>query len=106
MLKSLLPSRKLPDAEFTMLTTGLDPPVNGKENYPAVGTNVSRLRGEKTKKHKGKEVSQEVPTEQAFDKLLVCRIHCPTTYVSNQTCRMISKYPPRLDPNSRRWSRP
>lgn len=71
MLKSLLPSRKLPDAEFTMLTSPVDPAANGKENYPMAGTNVSRLRGEKNKKSKGKEVNKDVPTEQAFDKLLV-----------------------------------
>ena len=71
MLKSLLPSRKLPDADFTMLTSPVDPTANGKENYPVAGTNASRLRGEKSKKSKGKEVSQDVPTEQAFDRLLV-----------------------------------
>lgn len=83
MLKSLLPSRKLPDAEFTMLTSPVDPAVNGKENYPMAGTNVSRLRGDKNKKSKGKEVNKDIPTEQAFDKLLVsCHIsHYPTPLI-------------------------
>ena len=48
--------------------------LNGKENYPAIPTNLARLRGDKAKKLKGKEVSQEVPMEQAFDKLLVSRL--------------------------------
>ena len=75
MFKSILPSRKLPDADFTMLTSPPEPLTHGKENYPAMVNNIARLRGEKVKKSKGKEVSQDVPTEQAFDKLLVSS-HC------------------------------
>ena len=88
MLKSILPSRKIPDAEFTMLTGAhADEAANGKENYPAVPSNFSRLRGEKSKKSKGKDVNQGVPMEAAFDKLLVSltlllrrpSCHCPHT---------------------------
>ena len=70
MLKSILPSRKVPDADFTMVTSPPEP-ANGKENYPTIPTNLARLRGDKSKKSKGKEVIQDVQTEQAFDKLLV-----------------------------------
>lgn len=101
MFKSILPSRKLPDTDFTMVTP--DPALNGKENYPAIGTNVSRLRGEKSKKSKGKEVNQSIPTEQAFAKLLVSSLRY--LWLTCLTCRrMISRYPLRLGRSSRRWS--
>lgn len=79
MFKSILPSKRIPDSEFTMLTTGTESAVNliGKENNPAltVTTNVptrSRPEKEKTKKNKGK--AQNLPVEDVeyeFTRLMV-----------------------------------
>ena len=113
MLKSILPSRKIPDADFTMVTAApADEVANGKENYPAVTSNFSRLRGDKSKKSKGKEVNQGIHMEAAFDKLLVSRL-LPAALAPQfiflthaTTHRTTSKSHPRSDQSSRRWSLP
>ncbi|KAI0342708.1 hypothetical protein BDW22DRAFT_1357179 [Trametopsis cervina] len=73
MFKSILPSRKIPDAEFFMVTSPTSPTEGSKENYPALNTttNTTKSRAEKPKKSKSKESPVEpVAMEQAFDKLL------------------------------------
>ncbi|KAI0076019.1 hypothetical protein K474DRAFT_1313687 [Panus rudis PR-1116 ss-1] len=74
MFKSILPSRRLPATEFTMVTTLGDSAVNGKENYPALATttNITKPRAEKHKKSKStKDVKDNAPDmEQAFTQLL------------------------------------
>ena len=67
MFKSILPSRKVPDSDFFMVTQ----PIESKENYP-VGTSVSKAKTEKRKKSKDQESTPDaMQTEQAFDQLLV-----------------------------------
>lgn len=71
MFKSILPSKKVPDAEFFMVTPQVD---SSKENYPAWGSapNTAKTRADKPKKSKSKDTSFEpVAMEEAFDKLLV-----------------------------------
>lgn len=82
MFKSILPSRRIPSSDFTMLTTLDDSALNGKENYPAlaISTNVptAKSRNDKTqKKSKSKEqpVVEGVDMEQEFDRLLVRSNH-------------------------------
>lgn len=76
MFKSILPSKKIPDSEFFMVTPQA---VSSKENYPAWTSNgnVSKPRIEKSRKSKGKDTPVEsVAMEEAFDKLLVsCKHH-------------------------------
>lgn len=84
MFKSILPSRKIPDAEFFMVTSPTSPTEGSKENYPALNTttNTTKSRAEKPKKSKSKDSPVEpVAMEQAFDKLLVSR--AGLTYVSS-----------------------
>ena len=75
MFKSILPSRKVPDGEFCIVS----PPADShKENYPAtVGpastVSAPKVKTEKRKKAKEQDVVPDVAqTEQAFDQLLVC----------------------------------
>ncbi|KAI0687738.1 armadillo-type protein [Cytidiella melzeri] len=73
MFKSILPSKKLPDPDFFMVTSPTSPTEGAKENYPALSTaaNTTKTRSEKPKKPKGKGSPVEpVAMEQAFDKLL------------------------------------
>ena len=73
MFKSILPSRKMSDGDFFMITSPVD---SHKENYPAMPPPASTTAKTKTKKSKGKESPVEaMETEQAFDQLLVRR--CP-----------------------------
>lgn len=71
MFKSILPSKKVPDAEFHMIT----PPVDSsKENYPAFApANTGKTRLDKPKKSKSKDTTPVEPAamEEAFDRLLV-----------------------------------
>lgn len=69
MFKSILPSRKLPDGDFLMVTSPLD---GSKENYPALTTTTNMTTKLKVKKSKSRDSPVEpVATEQAFDQLLV-----------------------------------
>lgn len=79
MFKSILPSKRLPDADFFMVTS---PTEGSKENFPALATvttntPLAKNRGvDKVKRGKTKETSLEpVAMEQAFDKLLVSSVH-------------------------------
>lgn len=76
MFKSILPSRKMSETDFFMVT----PPVDShKENYPALATttNTTKSKPEKQKKSKSKDSPVETfETEQAFDQLLVRRSLC------------------------------
>lgn len=76
MFKSILPSKRIPDSEFTMITTATDPTFNGKENHPAltVTTNVPKPRQEKEKTKKSKGKAQPLSTgdvEYEFTRLMV-----------------------------------
>ena len=71
MFKSILTSKKVPDAEFLIVSPQAD---SSKENYPAWSgaPNTGKTRGEKPKKSKGKDSPVEpAAMEEAFDKLLV-----------------------------------
>lgn len=75
MFKSILPSRRLPAADFQMLTTPADSESepNGKENYFANNTvNEAKAKTEKRKKMKGKgQPEQDRLSTEDFDRLLV-----------------------------------
>ncbi|KAJ2982969.1 hypothetical protein NUW54_g10681 [Trametes sanguinea] len=76
MFKSILPSRRLPSADFQMLTTPIDPTEsepNGKENYFAYATvNDAKPKTEKRKKAKTKGQQEQEPlSTEDFDRLLV-----------------------------------
>ncbi|KIP10477.1 hypothetical protein PHLGIDRAFT_84977 [Phlebiopsis gigantea 11061_1 CR5-6] len=67
MFKSILPSRKMSDGDFFMITSPVD---SHKENYPAMPPPATPTKT-KTKKSKGKESPVDtMETEQAFDQLL------------------------------------
>ncbi|KAI9061130.1 hypothetical protein FKP32DRAFT_1594809 [Trametes sanguinea] len=75
MFKSILPSRRLPSADFQMLTTPIDPTEsepNGKENYFAYATvNDAKPKTEKRKKAKTKGQQEQEPlSTEDFDRLL------------------------------------
>ncbi|KAI0351701.1 hypothetical protein OH77DRAFT_1486744 [Trametes cingulata] len=77
MFKSILPSRRLPSADFQMLTTPVDPAEsepNGKENYftyNATHDPNAKPRTEKRKKAKGKAQQEQEPlSTEDFDRLL------------------------------------
>ncbi|KAI0822549.1 armadillo-type protein [Trametes gibbosa] len=77
MFKSILPSRRIPAADFQMLTTPTDPSEsesNGKENYfsyNAPSDANAKPRSEKRKKGKGKLPQQEEPlSTEDFERLL------------------------------------
>ncbi|KAI0661800.1 armadillo-type protein [Cubamyces menziesii] len=75
MFKSILPSRRLPSADFQMLTTPIDPSEsepNGKENYFTYNaTHDTKARTEKRKKVKGKGHQEQEPlSPEDFERLL------------------------------------
>ncbi|GBE87862.1 hypothetical protein SCP_1200870 [Sparassis crispa] len=73
MFKSILPSRRIPSADFLMITPPVDNSPNGKENHPGIPAShdTKPTRSEKNKKAKGKEHPVEgVPSEADFDRLL------------------------------------
>ena len=75
MFKSILPSRKMPDAEFLIVTPQTD---SHKENYPALSSATNTTKT-KTKKSKDKDTPMVIDTEQteqAFDELLVRDAKC------------------------------
>lgn len=78
MFKSILPSRRIPAAEFQMLTTPTDPmesEPNGKENYftyNGASDPNAKPRTEKRKKAKGKAQQGDEPlSTEDFERLLV-----------------------------------
>lgn len=74
MFKSILPSRRVPSADFQMLTNPPFSEPNGKENcYPHLTRAANeRYRTEKQKNSKGKDMPMEgIVTTEAFDRLLV-----------------------------------
>ncbi|EIW57226.1 uncharacterized protein TRAVEDRAFT_168855 [Trametes versicolor FP-101664 SS1] len=77
MFKSILPSRRIPAAEFQMLTTPTDPmesEPNGKENYftyNGASDPNAKPRTEKRKKAKGKAQQGDEPlSAEDFERLL------------------------------------
>ncbi|OCH93043.1 hypothetical protein OBBRIDRAFT_750238 [Obba rivulosa] len=73
MFRSILPSRRVPSADFQMLTGSPFAEPNGKENcYPHLTTATNeRPRSEKHKKSKGKDTPVDgVVTTEAFNRLL------------------------------------
>ena len=71
MFKSILPSRKMSDSDFLMITSPVD---SHKENYPAMPPTATATTKTKSKKSKGKESPMEaMAMDQAFDQLLVRR---------------------------------
>ncbi|PFH52937.1 hypothetical protein AMATHDRAFT_45845 [Amanita thiersii Skay4041] len=94
MFKSILPVKRIPSSDFTMITSLADQPMpTGKENHPGSGTAAAaqntiatQQRGmrqvltttkgfsQPTEKKKGKKLkdqpAEETGTNQAFDKLL------------------------------------
>lgn len=87
MFKSILPSKRLPDSDFFMVTP-TSPTEGSKENFPALATatNTTKTRVEKPKKSKTKDATIEpVAMEQAFDKLLVSSVHTCHHPSSNNT---------------------
>jgi hypothetical protein len=108
MFKSILPSRKVPDGDFFMVT----PPADSlKENYPALGTastnHAPKAKTEKRKKSKDQETPPDVAvTEQAFDQLLVR----PDLLLLADACsdkrRMSSRSRLLCDQSLRGWSPP
>lgn len=107
MFKSILPSRKLPDGDFLMVTSPLD---GAKENYPALTatTNMTtKFKPDKVKKSKSRDSPvQPVATEQAFDQLLVRgRVLHPTSTLLTWRPRTNSRSRPRYGRNSLVWSR-
>lgn len=77
MFKSILPSKRLPDSDFFMVTP-TSPTEGSKENFPALApaTNTTKTRVEKPRKSKTKDATIEpVAMEQAFDKLLVSPVY-------------------------------
>jgi hypothetical protein len=108
MFKSILPSKKVPDADFFMVTSPTLPSEGAKENYPALATttNTTKIRAEKPKKSKTKDLPMEpVAMEQAFDKLLVSLHYtCHGTKVdSNYFQRMSFRFPIACARGWRQW---
>ncbi|GJE96199.1 hypothetical protein PsYK624_123930 [Phanerochaete sordida] len=67
MFKSILPSRKLPDSDFLIVTPQAD---SHKENYPAPAVNTTKTKSKKSKDKDAPAPMDVVQTEQAFDQLL------------------------------------
>ena len=87
MFKSILPSRRAPSGDFTIITNLID--GAGKENQPAqagqpqIAATKGRIAPKQTnekkkkldvKKSKDSPVNETFESAQAFDKLLVCSI--------------------------------
>ncbi|KAI0950755.1 hypothetical protein AcW1_007982 [Taiwanofungus camphoratus] len=74
MFKSILSSRRIPSADFQMLTGPAESALTGKENYPGVPSSsedTKAMRSEKQRKRKAKDQSTEgYVTSEAFEKLL------------------------------------
>ena len=68
MFKSILPSRKMPDADFLIVSPQVD---SHKENYPTSAMNTTKTKSKKSKDKESPVSMDVVQTEQAFDQLLV-----------------------------------
>ena len=85
MFKSILPSRKMPDADFLIVTPQTD---SHKENYPALSSAPATTKT-KSKKSKDKDTPMVIDaeqTEQAFDELLVRDAQCWFRLKRSETC--------------------
>lgn len=106
MFKSILPSRRLPSTDFTMVTSLSDVSNTAKENYPNLGIGQQPLNRnmkdvlhyskigasvhERKKKTDNKNKDQFIPsilseaeTDSAFDQLLVCILMVDVKAVSS-----------------------
>lgn len=107
MFKGILPSKRMPSTEFTMVTS-LGDISNGKENVPdpvpAVPAKPSKVtvHKDKAKHEKSKSLKalqdftvEPVVTNQAFDKLLVGEIPSESLLIlTKKMNRMICKFHP------------
>lgn len=102
MFKSILPSRRVPSGDFTVLTNLMED-ASGKENLPTqmhsgkprmVTKPVEKEKKKKGDSKKGKDVPTEIiVSPQAFDKLLVS-LRSYSTMARSFKChyRTISKF--------------
>lgn len=119
MFKGILPSKRTPSMDFTVLTQLADLPP-GKENLPNQSTPVYPVSkppksggltlGKKKKStvegKKAKDLSVDVPdTEEAFDKLLVSSlVGLPRVVTLTMELRMTFKSQPLLGPSCWAWT--
>ncbi|EKM58484.1 uncharacterized protein PHACADRAFT_117477 [Phanerochaete carnosa HHB-10118-sp] len=107
MFKSILPSRKLSDTDFLMVTAQAD---SHKENYPASPMNTTRAKLKKSKDKDSPVAMDLVQTEEAFDQLLnelqvpevlrpkLARIESGVKAAMLKSSQTISKGSPPLQP--------
>lgn len=100
MFKGILPSKRLPSAEFTMVTT-LGDISNGKENVPDLVSAAPAKVKDRAKHEKSKSVKtsqdfsvEPIVTDQAFNRLLASGTHRKPSGSNKKMNRTIYKFRP------------